>query len=262
VNGSGVAPLALGAALVAVGQFGRAFVNLRRRGRRDHAGWDRPVLFVAGIGISILPLVSPLTGPTLSGHMLEHLLVGDVGPALVLVALRGPLLFFLLPAAAVRAVTRRPPLRRAASFLGRPWIAVGAWAVAYAGWHVPAAYDYALAHEAVHLLEHVSFVVAGALVWTQLVDPARRRRLPVGHRLALAGAVFACGQVLSDVLVLAGRPLYATYAAAPGALGDQQLAGIVMMGEQALTHGVFAALLVRSCLGRAPVRATPAAARA
>ena len=35
------------------------------------------------------------------------------------------------------------------------------WGVAIAAWHVPAAYDFALSHEAVHDLEHASFVSRG-----------------------------------------------------------------------------------------------------
>src|SRR5262249_40574171 len=107
-------------------------------------------------------------------------------------------------------------------------------------------YDAALTHETVHDLEHASFVMAGLLVWTQLVDPARRRRLSTGQRLALAGCLFACGQVLADVLFLAG-PLYPAYGTSAA---DQQLAGLVMMVEQAVTLGVFAGFVLRSAFTR------------
>lgn len=43
------APLVLAAAFVALLRFAQAFVRLRRRGRRDHAGWDRALLFGAGL---------------------------------------------------------------------------------------------------------------------------------------------------------------------------------------------------------------------
>jgi cytochrome c oxidase assembly factor CtaG len=262
VKGWDVSPLVLGAALLALLQFGRAFARLRRRGRSDHAGWDRAALFAAGIAVSVLPLVSPLAGSSLSGHMLEHVLVGDLGPALLLLAVRGPLLFFMLPPLATRSVARRAPLRRAAALLVRPWVALTAWAAAYAGWHLPAAYHYALAHETAHGLQHLSFLVVGTLVWVQLVGPAGRNGLSVGARLAFAGAIFAFGQILSDLLLLAGRPLFPPYADEAGALRDQQIAGLVMMVEQLLTLGTCAALLVRSCLRRGRVRPTAAAARA
>ena len=124
------------------------------------------------------------------------------------------------------------------------WAALAAWGVAIGAWHVPAAYDGALAHGALHDLEHATFVLVGLLVWTQLVDPARRRRLSVGQRLALAGGLFALGQLLSDVLFLSG-PLYPAYASA----ADQQLAGLVMMVEQTVALGVFGALVLRGLFG-------------
>ena len=39
-------------------------------------------------------------------------------------------------------------------------------------WHVPALYDAALTPPRLHSFEHASFIVAGLLVWTQLIDPA------------------------------------------------------------------------------------------
>ncbi len=235
-------------------RFGHAFVRLRRRGRSDHAGWDRAALFAAGVALATLPLISPLEGSSLSGHMLEHVLIGDAAAALLLLAVRGPLLFFIIPPLAARSVARRAPLRAAAGLLSRPWFALTAWACAYAGWHVPAAYDYAVAHEQVHLVEHLSFVAVGLLVWTQLVDPAGRRTLSVGARLAFAGALFVFGQVLSDLLFLAPEPLFRSYAGDVSALRDQQLAGLVMMVEQLLTLGICAVLLVRSSLRGGAVR--------
>jgi cytochrome c oxidase assembly factor CtaG len=89
------------AAAIAVALFTQGFVRLRRRGRRDHASWDRPLLFGLGVAVSVIPLVSPIDPLSddylLSVHMLEHVLLGDAGPALMVCALRGPLLVFVLP---------------------------------------------------------------------------------------------------------------------------------------------------------------------
>jgi cytochrome c oxidase assembly factor CtaG len=241
------APLVLGAAAFASWRFAHGFLRLRRRGRRDHAGWGRAALFAAGLALATLPLVSPLDAAAdrrFSAHMLQHVLVGDAAPALLLVSLRGPLLAFVLPVALGRgfgAVDRLPV-----------WAALTAWAVAIGAWHVPAAYDAALAHSVLHDLEHASFVVAGLLVWTQLVDPGRRRRLSVAQRLAFAGGLFVLGQLLADVLFLAG-PLYPAY----GSATDQQLAGLVMMVEQTVALGVFAGLVLRGAFGSSALRRRP-----
>ena len=260
-------PLVLAAAAVAALLFARAYATLRRRGRADHASWDRPFLFAAGLAAAVLPLVSPLDVVAdrylLSAHMLEHVLIGDAAPALLLLALRGPLLFFFLAPDLFPGIAHFAPLRRLGSFLLRPWVAVAAWALVMAAWHLPAAYDYTLTHQAVHDLEHTCFFIAGALVWWQLIDPARQHRLSRGARLGLAAVVFWLGSVLSDVLIFSFHPLYPAYAAQPvrllglKPLLDQQLAGLVMTGEQLLSLGTCCLVLLlpflRSRFSREPV---------
>jgi putative membrane protein len=232
------APLVLGAGALAFWRFWHGFLRLRRRGRLDLAGWARAVLFSAGLALAILPLVSPLDGEAdrlLSVHMLQHVLIGDAAPALLVLSVRGPLLVFVLPVPLGRLVARIERLPA--------WVSLTLWAVAIGGWHVPAAYDSALAHGPLHDVEHASFVTAGLLVWTQLLDPGRRGRLSTGSRLAFAGCLFVAGQILSDVLFLSG-PLYPAY----GSAADQQLAGLVMMGEQTIALGVFAGFVLRETL--------------
>ena len=182
--------------------------------------------------------------------MLEHVLIGDLAPALLLVAIRGPLTFFLLPPWVLRPLARAAPLRAFLRYLLRPGVALAVWALVFAFWHVPAAYDLTLENRLVHDLEHVTFVLAGILVWSQLVDPARRRELTVGGRLALAAVLFAAGQILAYVLIFSFSPLYGPYAAQDerlfglSPLTDQRLAGVVMMSEQLLTLGLCAVFLV------------------
>ena len=84
-----------------------------------------------------------------------------------------------------------------------------------AAWHLPWVYDYAVAHQTVHDLEHLSFAIVGVLVWIQLIDPARHGRLRVPQRLLFALALFVFGQVLADVLLLTLTPLYPHYADHP-----------------------------------------------
>ena len=247
-------PAIMGGAALALVLFGQAWVRMRRRGRADLAGVDRALLFVAAVAVGTLALVSPLDAVgeeyLLSAHMLEHVVIGDAAVALALVALRGPLTFFLLPGWALRPLARMRPLRAFLRSLLRPKVSFAVWAGVLAGWHYPRAYDYVLDHRVVHDLQHVTFVLAGVLVWTQLVDPARRAELRRSGRIALAVALFACGQILADVLIFSFDPLYPAYAAQDerllglSALADQHLAGIVMMVEQAVTLGTCVVLLL------------------
>jgi cytochrome c oxidase assembly factor CtaG len=244
--------------------FAQAFVRLRRR-RPDHAPWSRAVLFAAGLTLLVVPLVSPLDHvgdeELLSAHMLQHVLIGDAAPALLVVAVRGPLLFFLLPPPVLRPLASFRPLRALLSVLLRPLVSLGLWAVAFVGWHVPAAYDYAAAHPLVHDLEHLTFVVAGTLAWTQLVDPARHGRLRRPQRVFFALAMLAISQPLVDALLFTTGPAYPRYVGAHGlsALTDQRLAGVVMMTEQLLSLGICVGLLLRPYLKERRERVRPPA---
>ncbi len=239
------------ATAVAALLFLQAVARLRRRGRPDLAGWDRIALFAAGLGVTLFALVGPLDtladSKLLFAHMGQHVLIGDLGPALMVTALRGPLLVFFLPAAVLAPLARNTTVRTVLGTLLRPRVAFPLWAANLAIWHVPVLDDAALHHQKLHDFEHVCWVFCGLLVWTLLIDPGTHRRLTVGGRVALAAAMFAAGMILADVLVLTFTPLYPFYHGAYGisALLDQQLAGIVMMVEQLLTLGTCVALILR-----------------
>ncbi len=238
------------AAAVAALLFVQGVVRLRRRGRADLAGWDRVALFAAGLGVTLFALVGPLDRLAderlLSAHMAQHVLIGDLGPALMIAALRGPLLVFFLPAPVLAPLARNARVRAVLGTLLRPRVAFTLWAANLGIWHVPYIYDLALAHQNLHDFEHVCWVFCGLLVWTLLIDPGSHRRLTVGGRVALAASMFAAGMILSDVLIFTFTPLYPWYHGAYGisALLDQQLAGIVMTVEQLLTLGTCVALLL------------------
>jgi cytochrome c oxidase assembly factor CtaG len=261
------APVPLALAALAAVLFAQGFVRLRRRAPH-RAGWDRPALFALALACGALPLVSPLDGVAdgylLSAHMLEHVLIGDVAPMLALIAVRGPLVFFLLPQGVLRALAGIGPLRAALSFLLRPWVSFVLAVAAVAGWHVPAAYDYADLHRGVHDLQHACFVLAGTLVWAQLVDPARRRALTEAGRIFFAWGLFAAGELSTHVILLDSTAHYRPYAEQPVRLlglspvADQHWAAAVMSFEQLLVYGLLTAALIR----RVPIPEAALAERA
>ena len=247
-------PLVLAAAAVAVAFFAQGWRRLHRR-RPDLAPWSRWPLFLLGVGIVLVGIVSPLDAVAeeylQSAHMLQHVLIADLGVAIALVAVRGPLSMFFLPRDLLAPLARMRPLRAGLSLLLRPRVAVPLWLLVLVAWHVPALYDAALGHPLVHRAEHLSFVVVGALVWTLLIDPARHGRLTVNERIGLAIALFWMSQLLAYPMLFSFRPFYDVYAEQPerlfgiSALVDQKLAGVVMMVEQALTLGIAFLLLRR-----------------
>ena len=139
----------------------------------------------------------------------------------------------------------RSPLRRVAGLALRPPVALAIWAGTMYAWHVPALYDAAVASPALHAFEHASFLTAGLLVWTVILDQARS----AGRRAAFAAAVLVAGMPLAEALI-AASPLYPHYAAIDDrplgltAATDQARAGLLMMAEQIATLGTAAALLL------------------
>jgi len=240
-------------AVLAVGLVSRAVVRLRRRGHRRDAPWSRVLLAVlaGGIGVAALTLLDEPADQLLSAHMLQHVLIGDLAPLLLLLAVRGPVLFHLLPVPALRGA-RALGLHRLLGAATRPSVAFALWAAGLGVWHVPALYDAALASERLHAFEHVTFVLGGVLVWSVLLDPANRGRVPGWRGFGYALGLLAATTALSNVLVLSYRPLYPAYdepgprAVDISPLRDQDLAALLMMLEQLATVGVFAALRART----------------
>lgn len=251
-------PVAITIAAAGLVLYAQAFVRLRARAGATHADAWRAALFTAGVGVTLLALVSPLDAvgedQLLAAHMLQHLLLGDLGPLLIVLGLRGPLGVFLLPPRVLRAFARTP-LRAVVSFLLRPGVSFAVWAAAFVGWHVPAAYDAALARPAVHIVEHACFAIAGLLAWTQIIDPARRRRLSVGQRAMFAFGMLVVSGLVAEVLV-ATHPLYPYYTHVQDrpfdwtAGQDQSRAALLMMAEQIATLGAAMAFLVRAHVER------------
>jgi cytochrome c oxidase assembly factor CtaG len=242
--------------LIAAALFVPAFARVRRHDRA-RAPWTRAALFIGGLVVMAGPLVSPLNRAgeryLLSAHMLEHVLLADAGAALLVLSVRGPIASALLPRPAPA------PLRAAGASVMRPPVTIVVWTVGVSVWHIPALYDRALAHPALHDLEHLTFVLVGLLAWTQLIDPAGSGRLGIPGRLAFTVAMFFAGQVLSDALVFSFHAYYQAYADQPGRLlglsplTDQRLAGIVMALEQLLTLGTCFVVLLRRLRGGAGV---------
>jgi len=226
------------AALAAGALFARGFARARGRGFLREAGWDRAALFAAGIlaGLGGLVLLHEAAEQRASAHMLQHVLVGDLAPALVLVALRGPLLFAVVPRFMRRLLATRP-----ARLVLRPGPSLALWAALLWAWHIPFIYDAALAHPSLHVLEHTCFLLGGLLLWNQLADPARRRTLSLWGSLGYALAAMVVAQMLVAALVVSYRPLYAY-----GSASDQSLAGLIMALEQFATLGAFAFFRLRS----------------
>lgn len=207
-------------------------------GARAAGGW-RLASFVAAMLTLIAALVSPidrLGEQAFSFHMLQHVLLLDVAPILLVCSLTKGLL---------RPVTRRlQRLERAAGPFGHPAFAVIAYVVVMWVWHVPSLYDAALENGTVHVFEHVCFMSVGLLYWWLLLSPVRSRiqqgvMAPVLYMLSTKLAV----GLLGIGLTFAPESIYGFYEQRPAILGlspdeDQALAGAIMALEQSIIMGI------------------------
>jgi cytochrome c oxidase assembly factor CtaG len=116
-------------------------------------------------------------------------------------------------------------------------------------WHVPAAYDLAVRHSGVHVLEHATFLLAGSLYWWHLLSPIRARlRLdglgPVVYMASTKLLVGALGMGLAFA-PSALYPYYVHHARVWGlsAVDDQALAGVTMAVEQSIIMGIAIVVL-------------------
>jgi putative membrane protein len=215
------------------------------RAGRPVAPWRR-ACFGAGLvllAVAVSPPVDVAAGERLTAHMVEHLLIGDLAPLLIVLGLTGPL---LAPLLRIRAVSR---LR----VLSHPVAAVALWAASLYLWHLRPAYEAAVAHDLVHVAQHACFFAFGANLWFALLGPLPKPDwFGNGARLAYLLAVWIAGSMLAYGFVWAASPFYPHYAATAAAAGrsavaDQSAAGAVMLVEQSVVIvALFGWLLARA----------------
>jgi putative membrane protein len=99
-------------------------------------------------------------------------------------------------------------------------------------WHIPALFEAAMQHEAVHVFQHFSFFSTACLFWWGLAH-GRYGRLGYGAAVFYLFATGIHSGVLGALLTFSPAIWYPVYTATTSAWGytpleDQQLAGLVM----------------------------------
>ncbi len=180
--------------------------------------------FLAGVLLLLLDLVSPLDvlgdQYLFSAHIVQHLVLAMVVPPLLIAG--------MLPSGLPEAL-RLPIVSAPVAWL----LGVGAMVF----WHIPVVFNAALANDALHIVQHLSFLVTGTIFWWTL-----RRLSPLTAISYLFGACLACS-VLGAALTFARPGLYPAYLNPEDRLGllpliregwgldpktDQQLGGLLM----------------------------------
>jgi cytochrome c oxidase assembly factor CtaG len=229
--------------LALVGVYVHRWRQVRASGSTRGASWGRLLAWLGGVLCIAIALISPidtLADQVFAMHMVQHVLLLDFAPILLIVGLTKVLL---------RPVARTVlDLERALGPIASPVFAILFYVGVMWIWHVPALYDLALRHSGVHVLEHTFFLTAGLLYWWHLLSPVRGRHFgglaPVGYMVSTKVMV----GLLGIFLTFAPSSIYSFYEDQPHVWGlhpsdDQALAGAIMAIEQSIVMGVALAYL-------------------
>jgi putative membrane protein len=241
-------PAVLAPLVLLAGIYAWRFVRVRREaatrgqggaGARAPAGAGplQALAFAGGMLALLAALASPIDGLgedyLFSAHMVQHVLLGDIAPLLILLGLSRVIM---------RPATRRlMRLERRLGPFAIPATGIVIWLALMYLWHVPALYDAAAEHAGVHLLEHAAFFAAGVALWWPLIQPVpMRRRLTGMQPLAYIAAAKAGLAALGLYLAWSSMALYPYYEQTPRIWGlspveDQNVGGVIMMVEQSFT---------------------------
>lgn len=201
------------------------------------------------LAVALLPPLAERADDGLVAHMVQHVLLLVVAAPLLALASPLPTLLRALPGRPAR------PWRRVLRSHSRRWFTwVSATlvvsSVVMVAWHAPGLYEAALHHEAVHALEHLSFLATATAFWWSVGLGAAH---PRGAAVAVVFVAALPGTALGAAMTLAQTPWYRDYPSLP----DQQLAGVVMWGFAGLAY-VLAAAVVFGMWLRGVERDTPA----
>jgi putative membrane protein len=254
-------PWAMALLLAALAAYALGTWRVWRRAGAGRGVQPRQALaFGLGWLATAAALVSPLDslGAWLfSAHMVQHeLLMLVAAPLLVLGRPLGAWAWALDAGArpGLARITRQPALAAAWRAITGPLAAWLLHALALWLWHIPVLFDAALHHEAIHVLQHASFLASALLFWWAVLGGDRRRTS--GLAMVLLFTTMLHTGLLGALLTLAPTPWYGWYMATGPALGfdpleDQQLGGLVMWVPGGLAYlAAGLALAARWLAGR------------
>lgn len=231
--------------------YSRRFIAARKEAGGRGAGPFQAACAIGAVVVLLIALVSPIDrlgeDYLFSMHMVQHILIGDIAPLLVLLSLSRVIM---------RPLTRRlMAVERALGPLAHPATGIAVWIFFIYLWHIPTMYDAALNHSGVHALEHACFFAGGIAVWWPLIQPVPMRRRLTGLSVFayILVAKFSVG-ALGIALTWSHSVAYTYYEHVPriwglSAVEDQNVGGAIMMVEQSIVLVIaFATLFIRMLL--------------
>jgi putative membrane protein len=230
-------PLVLTGVLILSGLvYIRGWLSIRKTRAAQFPAW-RLGVFLLGLAVIWIAIASPLDGFAdllLSAHMIEHLLLMSFAPPLLLLGqpvvplLRG--LPRIVTVHALGPLIRSRLARRIGHLMIAPLVAWLAMNLVFLGWHVPAAYDFALEHEHWHEFEHLCFLGTSILFWWPVIRPWPARSSHAGWFL-LPYLVMAdiVNTLLSAFLAFCDRPGYSSIARSIATIRNSRMSSAYLL---------------------------------
>jgi putative membrane protein len=187
------------------------------------------VAFHVGTLIGLIALVSPLDELgdeyLFSAHMGQHLLLMFGTAPLWLIGTPGWLVDKIIPKGLTKSV----------EWLAAPIAAYVAFISVIFFWHIPSIYGMAQENEAIHIIEHLTFIGAGLIGWWPVMgaDSSHISKPEPPVRMLYLFLLAVPCTALAAILTFSQKPLYAFYITAShpfslDALQDQHLGGLLM----------------------------------
>lgn len=258
--------------------YTRGWVRLRRRTKpqkRKHRGGQaysltavwRLIFYLSGIVVTGIALMSPidvLGGQLFFMHMIQHLLLIMIAPALLLTANPMAVTLWGLPCQV------RKPVGNGLSFIlnsdskYRGWIRSATapgivwllWVIVIVGWHDPQMYNWALVSEPVHDLEHITFFAVSMLYWWHITGagPRIHKQFSLLGRIAFVILAIPPNMLTGIIIAFSPTPIYTYYLGVPriwniDIMSDQIWSGVIMWVPGSMMYIIAALVLIAQLLG-------------
>jgi cytochrome c oxidase assembly factor CtaG len=218
------------------------------------------IFYWSGLAVILIALGSPLNTMAvhwlLMAHMIQHTLLSDIAPPLIILGLRAPVLPLGMPRTMLKRLAHRGVLGRVWDVATKPWVALPVWSATLIFWSIPTIFDFTVRHQLLHNFEHVTLFYTGFALWWLIVTPLpSERREPGMARLLYVGFSRGASALICLPLTFLSTTLYPLYVGFPRGYGispitDQRLAGASMCFIEFLVFGIAMAVVFIDALGR------------
>jgi putative membrane protein len=259
-------PWGLAVIAAASGGYALGLRALRAAGVRPAAvrGWQI-ACYVGGVIALVVALVSPLDSLSdlrFAAHMSQHELLMVVAAPLMVLGRPFFVYLWALPVTWRRraaSALASPSLKVARAFFGAPLLVLTLHALIRWIWHIPALFEGAMEHDALHAFQHFTFFASAAWLWWTVLH-GRFGRAGYGVGLLFVFVTAFHTSLLAALLTTAPEGFYPIYAergldAGAELLEDQELGGLLMWVPSAVVLLVSALALFIAWLGEAERRA-------